>query len=87
MSGPGGRMMPVQRVDCPKTVSEAIYLRAYTVYKKCYGAQEAMITGTCRGGFGVGELIAFLYAASFPEAEWDDRVEEALAGIVREPLR
>src|SRR5581483_9599274 len=32
----------------------------------------------CRGGFGVGELVAFLYAHSFPKDEWDKRVREAL---------
>lgn len=69
-------------------------LRAYEVYKAVYGSQEAMITGGCRGGFGVGELIAFLYAHSFPQAEWRVRVDEAFDGlklgrltVVREPFR
>src|SRR5437879_1308172 len=62
---------PIQTVDhrggkCPKLVT----LRAYEVYRAVFGPQEAMITGHCRGGFGTGELIAFLYAHSFPEAEW-----------------
>lgn len=39
------------------------------------------MTGDCRGGFGKGELIAFLYARSFPENEWNLRVDEALRGM------
>jgi len=62
---------------CPTCVT----LRAYEVYTEVYGAQEAIITGNCRGGFGVGELIAFLYARSFPKSEWSKRVDEALRGL------
>ena len=62
-------------------VPAAVTLRAYEVYAHVYGRQEAMITGGCRGGFGVGELIAFLYAHSFPKAEWRQRVAEALNGM------
>ena len=58
-----------------------VTLRAYEVYSRLYGKQEAMVTGGCRGGFGVGELIAFLYAHTFPEEEWRARVEEALEGM------
>ena len=72
---------PVQTVDhrggkCPQTVT----LRAYEVYCHVYGAQEAMVTGHCRGGFSEGELIAFLYARSFPKEEWRKRVDEAFTG-------
>jgi len=73
------RQRPGQAV-CPKIVP----LRAYEVYAHVYGPQPAMIDKEgrgCRGGFGVGELIAFLYARSFPKAEWRDRVEEALTGM------
>ncbi len=62
---------------CPKVVT----LRAYEVYQALYGEQQAMIEGNCRGGFGVNELIAFLYAASFPKAEWRKRFDEALTGM------
>jgi hypothetical protein len=55
-------------------------MRAYEVYCHVYGAQEAMVTGGCRGGFSTGELIAFLYARSFPKEEWMRRVEEAFRG-------
>lgn len=60
---------------------QVVTLRAYEVYKHIYGAQEAMITGGCRGGFGVGELIAFLYAYPFPKADWQRRVDEAFRGL------
>lgn len=58
----------------PKEVT----LRAYEVYRSVFSDQLAMVTGSCRGGFGAGELIAFLYARSFPKEEWTMRVEEAL---------
>lgn len=54
---------------------------AYEVYCHCHGEQPAMMTGDCRGGFGAGELVAFLYARSFPKKEWSDRVDEALRGM------
>jgi len=75
---------PVQRhkaqweaAVCPQVVT----LRAYEVYSKVFRPQEAMISGSCRGGFGVGELIAFLYARSFPQSEWRQRVDEAFRGM------
>ena len=61
----------------PKTVT----MRAYEVYCHVYSEQEALITGGCRGGFSTGELIAFLYAHSFPKQEWRARVDEAVRGM------
>lgn len=58
-------------------VRTEVTLSAYEVYSHVYAPQEALITGNCRGGFSVGELIAFLYAKSFPKKEWNDRVREA----------
>ncbi|MCP4339848.1 MAG: hypothetical protein GY799_13395 [Desulfobulbaceae bacterium] len=58
-------------------ISKNVTARAYEVYCHVYGKQEAMVTGGCRGGFSSGELIAFLYARSFPMEEWNDRVNEA----------
>jgi len=66
-----------ERGMAPQTVT----LRAYEVYCALYGEQKAMVTGKCRSGFGAGELIAFLYARSFPKAEWRARVDEALNGM------
>lgn len=63
----------------------ALTLRAYEVYSHVYSPQPAMIEGGCRGGFGVGELMAFLYARSFPKSEWSARVDEALRGLVLAP--
>lgn len=60
---------------------QAVTMRAYEVYRDVYGEQLAMITGECRGGFGLGELIAFLYAHSFPQEEWRARVDEAFRGM------
>lgn len=60
---------------------QVVTLAAYEVYSHLYRPQPAMIEGGCRGGFGAGEIIAFLYARSFPKAEWDQRVREALRGM------
>jgi hypothetical protein len=81
------RMFPVQvyrtRDGKPAQVRESLYLRAYEVYCHLYGEQQAMVDHErgCRGGFSSGELLAFLYARTFPKAEWRDRVEEAFAGM------
>lgn len=74
---------PVQTECCHRggEAPHVVTMRAYEVYRHVFGAQEAMVTGGCRGGFGIGELIAFLYAYPFPKAEWRDRVDEALTGF------
>jgi hypothetical protein len=59
-----------------------VTLAAYEVYCHVYAPQPAMVTGECRGGFSAGELIAFLYARSFPKTEWRVRVDEAFKGSV-----
>jgi hypothetical protein len=56
-------------------------MAAYEVYCVVFAPQSAMVTGHCRGGFGASELIAFLYARSFPKAEWRKRVDEAFRGM------
>ena len=73
---------PVQTVDHKGgKIRTEITLKAYEVYCHVYGKQEAMITGHCRGGFATSELIAFLYARSFPKNEWRERVNEAFRGM------
>lgn len=62
----------------PQTVT----MRAYEVYCHLHGTQEAMVTGDCRGSFSAGELIAFLYAHTFPKEEWRARVYEAFRGMI-----
>lgn len=68
---------PHQRPCAPVVLT----LRAYEVYCALYHEQPAMVTGECRGGFGVSELLAFLYARSFPKSEWRQRVDEAFRGM------
>ena len=58
-------------------VNRLVYMAAYEVYSAVHGPQEALLTGHCRGGFGAGELIAFLYAKAFPRSEWRARCNEA----------
>jgi hypothetical protein len=65
----------------PGQAPVVVTMRAYEVYCALHGEQVAMVTGGCRGGFGAGELIAFLYAHSFPKAEWRQRVDEAFRGM------
>jgi len=73
---------PVQTVDHKGgRLRTEVTLRAYEVYKYVFGEQKAMVEGDCRSGFGTGELIAFLYARSFPKEEWRQRVDEALKGM------
>lgn len=57
-----------------------VTMMAYEVYCHIHGPQEALVTGDCRGGFGVGELIAFLYARNFPKNEWRARAHEVFKG-------
>lgn len=80
------RMFPIQKHHRPHTqaqVIEPIYMRAYEVYSHVYAPQAAMVDFErgCRGGFGLGELTAFLWAYPFPKAEWRQRVDEAFKGI------
>lgn len=77
---------PVQvhtRNDRPPLVREEVVLRAYEVYCEVHRPQPAMINVKegCRGGFGACELIAFLYARSFPKEEWTKRSDEAFKGM------
>lgn len=65
----------------PSHVRTEVTLRAYEVYCHIFHEQKALITGDCRGGFSVGELVAFLYARAFPKAEWSARFDEALKGM------
>lgn len=64
-------------------IPACVALRAYEVYCAVYGPQEAMVSAGrgYRGGFSVGEIVAFLYARSFPKAEWRQRFEEAQRGM------
>lgn len=60
------------------TIASEVTLAAYEVYAHVYGEQHAMVDMQgrgCRGGFSSGELVAFLYARSFPKAEWSARVD------------
>ncbi len=79
---------PIQTDDVTRRgmalMPSEVTLRAYEVYCALYGAQPAMVDlagRNCRGGFGVGELVAFLYARSFPKEEWSKRADEAFRGM------
>jgi hypothetical protein len=79
-------MHPVQthHVKRDAELTDAVTRRAYEVYCAIYGPQPAMVDLVgrgCRGGFGVSELLAFLYARSFPKEEWRQRVDEAFKGM------
>lgn len=70
-----------QRTHAQGWAPTAVTLAAYEVYSFVHGPQAALITGGCRGGFSTGELIAFLYARSFPKSEWRARTDEAFRGM------
>ena len=63
---------PSKKTRLPTTVT----MQAYEVYCHVYAPQEALVTGGCRGGFGIFELVAFLYAYPHPREEWRARVDE-----------
>ena len=73
---------PVQTTHPVSRAPKVVTMCAYEVYCHVYSPQEAMVTGGCRGGFSSGELIAFLYAHSFPKEQWRARVDEAFRGMV-----
>ena len=76
------KIHPVQTVDHKGGKLRAeVALAAYEVYSYVFATQEELITGNCRGRFSTGELIAFLYARSFPKDEWRKRVDEAFIGM------
>lgn len=70
----------LQQKRGPGRAPTSVTMAAYEVYCHVYRPQPAMVTGGCRGGFSTGELIAFLYARSFPKTEWRARVDEAFKG-------
>ena len=72
---------PVQTGHRGGKAPQLVTMRAYEVYCHVYAPQEAMVTGSCRGGFSAGELVAFLYAHSFPRDEWRMRVDQAFKGM------
>lgn len=82
------RMFPIQKHSRPHTpakIAEDIYMRAYEVYCEVFRPQDALIDldgRNCRGGFGMGELTAFLYAYPFPRKEWRERTDYAFRHIV-----
>ena len=75
---------PVQMGHMPRSerskACAAVVMAAYEVYCHVYSPQSALVTGHCRGGLGISELVAFLYARSFSKSEWRQRVDEAFAG-------
>lgn len=80
-------MHPVQvkaRKSERSELSSAVTARAYEVYCHIYGPQAAMMDlkgRDCRGGFSTGELIAFLYARTFPKDEWKTRADLAFRNM------
>lgn len=77
------KVHPVQTANKRQSgyAPEVVTLKAYEVYCDICGPQKAMIEGDCRGGFSTAELIALLYARTFPKIEWDDRFNEAIHGM------
>jgi len=81
MESDGIPVHPVQTGFRGGQAPQSVTLRAYEVYSEIYSPQPAMIEDGCRGGFSTGELVAFLYARSFPKAEWRRRFDEAVRGM------
>lgn len=64
------------------TVNEDVAKRAFEVYDHIFNGCQSFEQLHKRGGFGVGEITAFLYAWPFPRNEWSKRVDEALEGTI-----
>lgn len=62
-------------------VPQSVTMKAYEVYCHVFVPQPELVKGNCRGGFDTGELIGFLYAATFPKKEWRTRFDEAVTGM------
>lgn len=78
------RLFPVQAQGRRGNIRESVYMAAYEVYAHVHGPQQALIDlegRGCRGGFSTGELIAFLYARSFPKDQWSARTTAAFKGM------
>ena len=59
------------------TLNSEVTARAYEVYEHLYGGRQTLARLNERGGLSVGEVIALLYARTYPKEEWRDR--ESLA--------
>jgi len=71
------------RPSLPSAIPETVHMRAYEVYSHVHSPQVALTPEggrNCRGGFGVTELVAYLYAFPFPKDEWRQKVDEVFEG-------
>lgn len=75
---------PLHPIQCrdhkPGRVSAAVTARAYEVYAHLFGQQQLIADLNSRGGFGSAEMVALLYARSWPREEWSARFTEGLQG-------
>jgi len=62
------------------TLRSEITEMAFEVYTHLYRGQTLERLNE-RGGFGIGEVVAFLYARQFPKSEWSARADEAFEGM------
>jgi hypothetical protein len=70
------KLAPAQIGRNGAVIPWAVHMAAYEVYCEVFRPQQALIEDRCRGGFGTVELLAFLYARSFPKSEWRQRTDE-----------
>ena len=76
------KFYPVQTVNMERhswSMPAGVIEKAYEVYCHLYGRQDALmdLERGCRGGFHVNEVVAFLYAATFPKELWREKADEA----------
>ena len=69
------------------TISKAMMERAYEVYIHLYGKSQSLERMNERGGLSVGEVMAFLYAHSYPQSEWRERSHEGFKDMDLEGRR
>lgn len=81
MSEPATVRVQISRssLSSPARIPEAVAVRAAEVYSHLFRNPNDVIHD--RGGLHLSEVIAFLYARSFPQSEWQARVNEAFKGM------
>lgn len=75
------KFCPIQTLNVQRlswSMPEQIVKKAYDVYSNLYNNRQTLEALNNRGGFHIIELLAFLYAASFPKELWREKVDEAL---------
>lgn len=76
------QVCPVQDDGAIRSLDRRIVERAYEVYNTLHPGQTLDDLNR-RSGLSVGEIVAFLYARTFPRNEWAPRSNEAFNALTK----